>query len=308
MNTKNIIVALIIFILVGITATLLINNSAPEVIENGLPTATTKEMNPEPQATTSTMEQTERGDSSVIGTSIQDEAITAYHFGTGATEILIIGGIHGGYSWNTALLAYEMIDYLEANPAEIPENVTVTIIPAANPDGLTEAVGTAGMFRASAATSLSEAVRVASRFNQNDVDLNRNFDCDWQPFSMWQSREVSGGASVFSEPEAVAIRDYVLRVKPAAAVVWFSSEGKVYPSACTGTPSAESTSLANAFGAASGYGVSSEFDAYTINGDMVNWLAKESIPAISVLLTNHTETELAKNQAGLKAVIEAYQN
>jgi predicted deacylase len=308
MNTKNIIVAFIIFILVGIIATLLLNNSTTDMVENNLPTATTTEMNPEPQATTSTMEQAQRGDSTIVGKSVQGEDITAYHFGTGTTELLFVGGIHGGYSWNTALLAYEMIDYLESNPNEIPENITITIIPAANPDGLIQAIGTAGVFRSTAASTLTDTTRVASRFNQNNVDLNRNFDCDWEATSMWQNREVSGGSSAFSEPETMAIRDYVLRVKPAAAVVWFSAEGEVYPSACSGAPSPQSVSLANAFGTASGYGVSKEFDAYTINGDMVNWMAKENIPAISVLLTNHEDTELTKNQAGLKAVIEAYRN
>jgi hypothetical protein len=41
----------------------------------------------------------------------------------------------------------------------------------------------------------------------NDVDLNRNFDCKWQPTSTWRSTSVSAGTQPFSEPEAAAIRD-----------------------------------------------------------------------------------------------------
>src|SRR3989344_3845656 len=47
-----------------------------------------------------------------IGTSTQGRAIMAYHFGEGGTELLFVGGIHGGYSWDTALVAYELMDYL----------------------------------------------------------------------------------------------------------------------------------------------------------------------------------------------------
>ena len=43
---------------------------------------------------------------SVIGKSIENRDITAYYYGTGDNEILFIGGIHGGYSWNTTLVDY----------------------------------------------------------------------------------------------------------------------------------------------------------------------------------------------------------
>jgi hypothetical protein len=39
---------------------------------------------------------------------------------------------------------------------------------------------------------------------------------------------------------------------------------------------------------------------------MVNWLAKNNIPAISVLLTNHTDVEWDKNKKGIDAILEYY--
>ena len=39
---------------------------------------------------------------------------------------------------------------------------------------------------------------------------------------------------------------------------------------------------------------------------MVNWFAKEKIPAISVLLTNHTDTDWSKNLSGIKALFKYY--
>jgi hypothetical protein len=238
-----------------------------------------------------------------IGTSVGGREIMAYHFGTGDRKVLFVGGTHGGYSWNTTALAYELIDYLDANPNAVPESVRVTVIPVLNPDGLLATIGTTGRFDINR-VSASEATRIAGRFNGNEVDINRNFDCEWSAEGTWQSRTVRGGSAPFSEPEAAALRDYVLAEKPSAAVVWFSAEGRVYPSACGSTPSRASVSLADTFALAADYPTGAEFVAYPVTGDMVNWMAKESVPAISVLLSNHTSTDWERNLAGALAVIQ----
>ena len=241
-----------------------------------------------------------------IGESVEGNPIAAYHFGQGENEVLIVGGIHGGYSWNTSLLAYELVDYLDTHPKMIPESVTVTVIPSLNPDGLKNTVGSYGRFEAEDALLLGERERIAGRFNANSVDLNRNFDCDWEAEGVWRNQAVSGGDEAFSEPEAAALLSYVDDYTPVAAIVLFGAEGKVYPSACGGAPSSESRSLASTYAKAANYPTESEFDAYAITGDVVNWLAKENIPAISVLLSTHTDTEFEKNLAGLEAVLETY--
>jgi hypothetical protein len=208
----------------------------------------------------------------------------AYHFGTGAKELLVVGGIHGSYSANTAQVANETIEWLKANPSAIPANVSVTVIPSVNPDG---------------------AAKPGMRFNTNTVDLNRNFDCDWKAEGVWQNKKVSGGTAAFSEPESKSVQNYVETYKPTAAVVFYSAAGGVYASACGGEVSTATLSLLSTYAQASGYTAHDSFDAYTVTGDMVNWLAKLNIPAISVLLTNHTDTEWTKNEAGLKAVLQS---
>ncbi|MBU1557701.1 hypothetical protein KKC45_01960 [Patescibacteria group bacterium] len=249
-------------------------------------------------------EQTPEGES-IIGKSVEGQNITAYHYGEGETEILFIGGIHGGYEWNTALLAYETMDYLEANPDVIPENIKVTIIPVLNPDGLNKIVGSSSRFESSdAPTVLADTIE--GRFNANEVDLNRNFDCDWKSTGTWQNKTVSGGSEVFSEPESQAIKNYVETQNPEAVVVWYSAAGGVYSSSCHNGISKETSTLTNIYANASGYKGYAEFDSYEITGDMVNWLAKKNIPAISVLLTNHSNTEWNKNKAGIEALLNHY--
>ncbi len=246
-----------------------------------------------------------RGPESIIGKSGDGVDITAYHFGEGSEELILIGGIHGGYSWNTALLGFELVDWFKENENLVPDTMTVTIIPVLNPDGLKLVTGETGRFSASDATT-NETTKIAGRFNSNEVDLNRNFDCQWQPKGTWQNRTVSGGNAAFSEPEAQAIRDYVLASKPAGVITWYSAAGGVYASTCNGEVETETLAITKLFAEASGYTAHEEFDYYEITGDMVNWFAKENIPAISVLLTNHTATELNKNKAGIEALLNYF--
>lgn len=237
-----------------------------------------------------------------IGTSIENRAIVAHHYGTGDKELLFIGGIHGGYEWNTALVAYELMEYLNENPEKIPEGHRVTVIPALNPDGLYKVVGKEGLFTvADVPTSLAETV--PGRFNARNVDLNRNFDCEWKSEGVWQNVKVSGGASAFSEPESQAIRTYVETHDIAGAVVWYSAAGGVFASSCRNGVSTETQALTDTYAKASGYRAYKDFDFYEITGDMVNWFAKQDIPAISVLLTTHTDMEWDKNRAGIDAFL-----
>lgn len=242
----------------------------------------------------------------VIGKSAGGYDIVAYNFGQGSKEILFVGGIHGGYEWNTVLVAREMMDWLKANPNVVPNNTSVTVIPVLNPDGLYKVVGTANSnFSAKDAPSELSAT-VAGRFNANNVDLNRNFDCDWQANGVWQNKKVNGGTAVFSEPESLAIKNYVEKNKPTAVVVWYSAAGGVYASSCHNGLSEETKAITKVYADASGYPAYDSFDFYAITGDMVNWLAKNNIPAVSVLLTNHTSTEWVKNQKGVEAILNYY--
>ena len=149
-------------------------------------------------------------------------------------------------------------------------------------------------------------IRDRGRFNGNEVDLNRNFDCAWQTKGKWKDETVSGGEKPFSEPEAAALRDYVLLNKPTAVVVWYSSAGGVFLSNCDEGVLSKTKLLAGIYSEASGYPVYEEFDFYEVTGDLANWLAKEGVPAISVLLSSAKVVEWNKNQAGIEAIFDYY--
>ena len=71
----------------------------------------------------------QRGPESVIGTSVGGADITAYHFGTGANEILFVGGVHGSDAPSTEDVAEQLVAYLGDNPSVVPSEVSVTVIP-----------------------------------------------------------------------------------------------------------------------------------------------------------------------------------
>lgn len=243
---------------------------------------------------------------SVIGSSVEGRSIEAYRFGDGDTNLLFVGGIHGGYEWNSIALAYEMIDYLTNDTNRVPENLSISIIPNLNPDGLFLATGREGRITYDENLGTRMHADGIGRMNANGVDLNRNFACKWAPESTWRSQVVSAGTSAFSEPEAVALRDYVTSIAPDAVVFWHSQANNVYASECEDGVLPETLAVMETYASAAGYGEVPVFDAYPITGDAEGWLASLGIPAVTVELGSRTSIEWSRNLAGTEALIEYY--
>lgn len=292
---KNILIGLVLLALVGVGAYFFLSkyNSIEEAPtttdETGIVYEEVEEPEPVPfevvpaGSTEKKVKAEER-----IGASVEGKAITAYHFGTGDTEVLFVGGIHSAFAPNTVAVMDELVSALKAKTIEVPDDLMVTVIPNLNPD------------------ANGSPDTLAARLNANEVDLNRNFDCEWDAEGVWQNQEVSGGESAFSEPEAAALRDYIEDNNVAAAVVYYAADGGVYASNCGGGLNAEISTLTSLYADASGYTANDEFDAYTVNGDATNWMAKIGVPAIGVLLSDYTDTEWTENMAGIEAVLAYY--
>jgi hypothetical protein len=226
--------------------------------------------------------------------------ILRYRLGQGENVLVLVGGMHGGYEWNTILLAEKVRAYLGENPDLIPPSLAIDLIPNANPDGLYAVTGSSG---ASFDPPADFEATIPGRFNGRYVDLNRNWDCGWQPTAMWGSEPVNGGAAPFSEPETEALRDFFLALEPAAVLFWHSAAVGVYPAACE-RPDPASRSLAELYGTRAGYRVYDEFTHYAITGDASNWLSSVGIPAITVELSTHSALDWEQNLAGLLALME----
>lgn len=242
----------------------------------------------------------------IIGKSVEGREIEYYTFGNGQNHLLFVGGIHGGYEWNSVLLAYRFLDYLFDNPEGVTSNLTVTVIPNANPDGLFKVIGKEGRFSFTD-VKVSREDSKPGRFNAKGVDLNRNFDCKWKSESMWQGNVVSAGTAPFSEPETRAIRDFVLKNKLTAVIFWHSRADAVYASECENGILPTTREIMNVYSRASGYPAVDSFDHYEITGDAEGWLASIGVPAITVELKTHDSVEWERNLLGIRALLEYFE-
>lgn len=209
----------------------------------------------------------------------------AYRFGSGASVRAIIGGIHGGYEWNTVELVSRTLTYLKQDPSIVPPGVMLYIIPCANPDGY--AAG-------------RDPVR--ARMNDNGVDLNRNWDFQWQMTATHGTRPVSAGTYAFSEPETAALRDLILAQRVEAAVFYHSALGKIFSGA--GTKQSATLQLAKAMAEATGYPHSLEgVPGQITTGDAIDWLSTQGIAAVEIELTTRQDIEWERNRRGILAFL-----
>lgn len=218
------------------------------------------------------------------GTSFDGRPLRAYRLGNGPSKRAIIGAIHGGYEWNTVDLVSKTLEYLQANPSVVPDDVTLYVIPCANPDGY--AAGTD---------------REHGRVNGNGVDLNRNWDYEWQPTATHGTRPVSGGDAPFSEPETAALRDLILKQEIEAAIFYHSAMARIFYGA--DTDRAPSYELAEAVSEATGYPIADGVPGQITTGDAVDWMSSQGLAGIEIELTNHQDIEWERNRRGLLAFL-----
>jgi hypothetical protein len=100
---------------------------------------------------------------------------------------LLIGGTHGDERATVTILENFNAAYLESEKLAEP----TAIISLLNPDGFAR----------------------NSRYNSRGVDLNRNFPHNWSPFS-----QEAPGTGPLSEPESLALYDFILRHRPAKII------------------------------------------------------------------------------------------
>ncbi|MFW5743260.1 MAG: M14 family metallopeptidase [Spirochaetota bacterium] len=239
----------------------------------------------------------------VIGRSVEGRPITVERVGDGPTQVAVVGGIHGGYEWNSIVLARRILEHYRGRTEELAGAFTLHVIDNMNPDGLHEVTG---------GTPIDDfdfpgVDTTPGRFNANDVDLNRNWDGDWQPTSYWGTRVVDAGSEPFSEPETRAVRDYFRRIDPvvsvfyqsAAAGLWYSGAEEQWEPA---------RRLAAAYARASGYRLPSQSGEgpvdYEITGSADDYFHEIGHPNLTVELTTHSTIELERNLAGLSSLFD----
>jgi len=138
-----------------------------------------------------------------IGYSVEGRPIELWSDPAGPNGTLIIGGVHGDEPGSIDLVR-------EFAP---PGSHPVALLPLANPDGFLR----------------------ASRYNARGVDINRNAEFNWRADSV----EPAGDAP-WSEPETLALREFILNWRPAKIIALHWALGEI------DADGAQSTTLAEA--------------------------------------------------------------
>lgn len=223
----------------------------------------------------------------IIGQSVEGRPLEVYRFGNGEQHYLIIAGVHGGYEWNTIALADELIDAIQIEPALIPDEATLFILRAFNIDGYEKDQGYDG------------------RANANQVDLNRNWDANWQKrwagTQCWGHRIITAGKEPASEPETQALMSFILENEIKAVVNYHSAALGIFPG---GWPNdARSMELAESIAMVSPYAYPPIDIDCQYTGQFIDWASAQGIAAVDVELTDHTHTDFDINLGILKVFL-----
>jgi predicted deacylase len=214
--------------------------------------------------------------------------LEVYQFGIGPVEKMIVAGIHGGYEWNTIVLADELIGYLGNHPDIVPLEQTLYILRALNPDGFARSRGFGG------------------RANENNVDINRNFPSYWQAEwpreGCWDYIPITGGKAAASEPETRALMAFIKAHDLQAFISYHSAALGIFPGGQP--PDAGSLSLAEALAAVSDYPYPPIEAGCAYTGQLVDWLSDQGIPAVDIELTNHEDSDFEENLAILSVFLD----
>lgn len=218
-----------------------------------------------------------------IGTSVQGRGIYATYFGNGSKKIVFFASMHGSEA-NTKTTLNRLIYELENYSYRIPTSKTIIVIPTINPDGIAN----------------------KKRFNAHGVDLNRNFDSStWVSGTYFQTNyyPLGGGATPFSEPESVAIRNLVYRENPYLTISYHSAAGYVIP-----TNTARGIELGHIYSQLSGYrytppGTEGAF-SYDITGTFEEWAGEHGYSGLVIELSSAYVDQFTQNRNAMWKMIE----
>ena len=249
-----------------------------------------------------------------IGRSVMDREIYCLKTGRGNKKLVITGAHHGleyitsaflmmfAQKFNTCLM--ENTYLCGSNVREIFTGLTLYIIPMVNPDGVDIAVNGLDITNEAHRRLISgvgiHSFRKVWQANSRGIDLNHNYDALWSNTVDNPSPTLYGGRFPESEPETVAICNF-LRETNADMLICFHSQGREIYYDFDGKVQKRSEEIAKKMAEAGGYNACSPTGTATYGG-CKDWFIKEfSKPGFTV------EMGVGKNPLPVKQAEEFFE-
>lgn len=222
-----------------------------------------------------------------IGKSLMDKDIPCLKTGNGDKNLLLIGAHHGLEYLTSAFLMRFLSNYtvrritgnkyFDNDVEKINDKITLYIIPMLNPDGVDIAINGLDITNPFHRHLISEvgihSFNQVWQANARGVDINHNYDADWQMVVESPSPSKYGGEYPESEPETKAAVNFI-RKNNIDMLLTFHSQGKEIYYDFSGMTALKSEELAYKMAKESGYAVIKPTGTATFGG-CKDWFIKE---------------------------------
>ncbi len=222
-----------------------------------------------------------------IGESVMENKIYCLKVGKGKRKIFINGAHHGLEHLTSAFIMRFLSDYainlasgtdfFGKNSVELYSTATLYAVPMVNPDGVDIAIHGLDIENPYHRKLISmvgiHSFNKVWQANVNGVDINHNYDANWQVVEKHPAPSKYSGPYSESEPETKAIVEFVRKEKFDLLLAFHSQGGEIYYD-FDGKMSADSLTLANRFSKVSGYTPSKTSGSASFGG-CKDWFIKE---------------------------------
>lgn len=222
-----------------------------------------------------------------IGESVMEKKIYCIKIGNGKRKIFI-NGAHHGLEYLTSAFIMRFLeeysfsvasdfDFFNFKASALFNDVSLFAVPMVNPDGVDIAIHGLDITNPHHRKLISmvgiHSFNKVWQANANGVDINHNYDANWQVVEKHPSPSKYSGPYSESEPETKAIVKLVRSEKFDTLLAFHSQGGEIYYD-FDGKMSASSLKLAETFASVSGY-IPTTTSGSAAFGGCKDWFIKE---------------------------------